>query len=468
MTEPRDMYSRLFEPTLFPILDRLNGTTIHAKYRELLRSEHMDPELVERRQARRIEQAVDRVRAGSRFYSHFWSSVPRERRLPSAHAPLDGLPILTKQDLAEAAGAFPEPAYRGRVITSRTSGSTGRPMVFYRSIEQESWFWALRFRMWSWSGYHPGDPYLEINLNPRTAWKKRLQDVLFRCSFLTFNADNQDSARIVDLLERHRIPNINGFSSSLYVLARYMLDHGRLNTAVTGITATGDTLFPVYRETIERAFNARVIDYYGAGGEGFHVASQCPNSGARYHLHPENAVLEILGPDGPVAPGEAGRIVVTQFDNDAMPLIRYELGDVAVAARKGERCSCGRTLPLLQAIEGRVPDLIATPTGGFLVPHFFVVLFKNLADVKLYQIVQDQIDAARVCLVGQPGANRGEVEQAVRRAFAEATRSTVTPTFEWVDDIPLSGSGKRRLVISSMSKQVLGAHTSSAAAGADA
>src|SRR6185503_11262101 len=231
-------------------LDRMNGTSIAPKLDELLQAESIDPELIERRQRNRVEQTVARVRANSGFYPKFWSSVPRDRRMGSLYPALDGLPVLTKQDIAGAAAAFPEPSYRGRVVTSRTSGSTGRPMVFHRSIDQESWFWALRFRIWSWAGYRPGDRYLEINLNPRLAATKRLQDLLFRCWYLTFNADNQDSARIVDALTRHPIPYINGFSSSVYVLARYMLDHGAPKTAVRGITATGDTLYPAYRETI--------------------------------------------------------------------------------------------------------------------------------------------------------------------------------------------------------------------------
>jgi len=328
-------------------------------------------------------------------------------------------------------------------------------MTFYRSVEQESWFWALRFRMWSWSGYRPGDPYLEINLNPRLAWKKRLQDLLLRCSYLTFNADNQNSRRIVDALRQHRIPHLNGFSSSLFVLARYMLEKRIENPAVIGITSTGDTLHPTYRETIERAFRVRVIDYYGAGGEGFHIASQCEESGTRYHLHPENAVVEILGDEGPVPPGAPGRIVATQLDNEAMPLIRYETGDVGVAAEEDARCSCGRTVPMLERVEGRIPDLVVAPNGAFLVMHFFVVLFKNLQEVDRYQVIQRKRDRLLIKLISRPGANRAAVEGFVRHGVSEATGGSISCEFDWVSEIPLSGAGKRRLVISDFGQDAL-------------
>jgi phenylacetate-CoA ligase len=453
MTSP-SAYSRMFNAAAFPLLDRLNHTTIARKYEELLAGEHLDRARIFRQQETKLAAAIDRARR-CEFYARFWKTAAAARRIPSSHAPLDGMPVLTKADLLAAPEAFPL-AGAGAVITSRSSGSTGLPMTFYRCREQESWFWALRFRIWHWAGYRPGDPYLTINLNSRQAWQKRLQDVLFRCTYLTYNADNLDAARIVDCLQNNGVQHLNGFASSLYALARYMNERGLRASRLVGITATGDALYPTYRDEIEAAFGLRVLDYYGAGGEGVHLASQCPQSGSRYHVLPENALIEILSDEGPVPAGTLGRVVVTQFDNAAMPLIRYELGDIAAAAPEDAHCACGRTLPLLERVEGRIPDLILAPDGAFLVMHFFVVLFKNLQGVRHYQIVQDELARIRVRLVAHPGANREAVEHSVRRAVGEAARGTLSCDFEWVDEIPLSGAGKRRLVVSRVGRQALG------------
>lgn len=448
-----DLYTRLFERTVFPLLDRANGTTIAAKLEQLLAGEQRDRAELFRRQEALAARVVETTRRSSAFYRERW----REGGGPaSRYPPLDGLPTVTKSELAAAGTAFPLADHRGRVISCRTSGSTGSPMVFHRSMEQESWFWALRFRIWSWAGYHPGDPYLTINLNPRLGWRKQLQDRLFRCAYLTFNADNQDSRRVLEQLASERIQHLNGFASSLYVLARHMLENNATNPGVVGITSTGDGLFPVYREAIEAAFGVRVLDYYGAGGEGVHLASQCLESGGRYHLHPENAIVELLAGERPAAPGESGRIVITQLHNTAMPLVRYELEDLAVAAPENATCSCGRSLPMLERIEGRVPDLVVVPDGSFLVMHFFVVLFKNLQSIHRYQVVQREEGQIIVRLVGRAGCRREEVEATVRREVARATREGLEVVFDWVDDIPLSGAGKRRLVISELSRQILG------------
>lgn len=458
----RDLYGRFFEAAVFPLLDRLNGTRIASRLAELEAGERIDLAEIRVRQTAKLERTLERARAGSDFYRRHWRGGGGPH---SEHPALDGLPLVTKADLAAAAaaGAFPLHGH-GRLIESRTSGSTGSPMTFYRTGEQESWFWALRFRIWGWGGYRPGDPYLTINLNPRTAPRKRLQDLLFRCAYLTFNADDLEARTIVDTLARRRIPHLNGFSSSLYALARAMLRDGVGNPGVTGVTATGDALFPAYREAVEQAFGVRVLDYYGAGGEGVHLASQCLESGGRYHLHPENAVTELLGSDGPAAPGETGRVVVTQLDNDAMPLIRYDLEDAAVPAPPGAACPCGRTLPLIERIEGRVPDLVVLDDGSFLVTHFFVVLFKNLQSVHRYQVLQRTADRIVVRLVARPGCDRPAVETEVGRRVAAATRGRLAVGFEWVDEIPLTGAGKRRLVIS----EVGGGAAATAAANAGA
>lgn len=454
-----DLYSRLFAHTVFPLLDIANRTTIVAKLNELLASERIGRDEIRRQQEENAARVVESTRARSEFYRQHWQ---RGDGPASLFPMLDGLPVVTKNDFAEAPGAFPLSSKPESLLAVRTSGSTGRPMTFYRTREQDSYFWALRFRIWSWAGYAPGDPYLTINLNPRLGWKKKLQDRLFRCAYLTFNADNQDSERVLAALNRRRIEHLNGFSSSLYVLASHMLRHGLKAPSVRGVTSTGDALYPPYREAIEQAFGLPVLDYYGAGGEGIHLASQTVETvaeaggqGGRYLLQPENALVEFLGPEGPVAPGELGRIVITQFHNTAMPLIRYELGDLAVPAPDDAYCPSGRTLPLMERVEGRVPDLIVVPDGSYLVPHFFVVLFKNLQSVYRYQIVQTVAGRMTVRLVPQEGCLRAEVEDTIRRQVGMATRDLMAVDFEWLGDLPLSGAGKRRLVISELSRQLV-------------
>jgi len=279
------------------------------------------------------------------------------------------------------------------------------------------------------------------------AWKKKLQDFLFRCCYLTYNANNLDSERIVERLKSDRIAHLNGFSSSLCVLASYMKQKGISNPGVKTITATGDTLFPSDRELIEQQFEVRVTDYYGAGGEGMHLASQCEHG--RYHIHMENSVVEIIAEGRPAKAGELGNIVVTQLDNYAMPLIRYDLGDTAIQGND-TLCPCGRAHPTLASIQGRVWDIVHAPNGSALIPHFFVVEFKNLQEISQYQIVQEKESGIVVKLVPRAGCDQQRCEQILRSNISRVTEGSLELEFVWQDQILLSGAGKRRVVVSKL------------------
>src|SRR5262249_60106797 len=128
-------------------------------------------------------------------------------------------------------------------------------------------------------------------------------------------------------------------------------------------------------------------------------------------------------------------------------------GEVGGGGPGGTRCECGRTLPMLERIEGRIPDLIVAPDGTFLVMHFFVVLFKNLQQVDRYQILQDRKETIVARLVARPGADRSGIEAAVRKAVSEATRGTLGTEFQWLEEIPPPGARQRRAVLSPVPPQ---------------
>jgi phenylacetate-CoA ligase len=440
------MYPQALRHVIFPVLDRVNHTRITETLGFLEKSQWYSAEQLAELQQNKLRGILAWVRESSPFYRNFWETCPDDRRAASLHPELQDLPVITKQDLRSALSEFPLSASNSRVFTVHTSGSTGEPMKYHRSAEQESWFWALRFRMWQWGGYRIGEPYLTLNLNPRTAARKRIQDVIFRCSYHGFNANSHDVDTVIRDLDRRRVKHLNGYASSLYLLSRALLERNIEVPGVKSVLATGDTLFPSYRETIKQAFKVDPVDYYGAGGEGFHLASQCEER-AEYHLHTENSVIEILKDGRPAEPGEMGEIVVTQLDNRAMPLVRYSTQDVAVAS-ENVPCACGRQLPLLHSVQGRVPDIVFAPDGSALVVHFFTILFEYLEGIRQFQVVQRVPDRIVIRIVPENGFDRAAAETRIREDIARATHGSLGIDYDYVEDIPLSPSLKRRLVIS--------------------
>jgi len=430
------MYPQILRHAIFPALDAVNRTHIESTLSWLEKSQWFDRATLLSIQQRKLNSILAFAEDNVDFYRSLWREAASSRRATSLYAKLDGLPVITKNDLRPVLSQFPLPGYRGRVFKVATSGSTGEPMTFYRSAEQESWFWALRLRMWQWGGYVFGEPYLTLNLNARDAWAKRFQDLLFRCCYHGFNANSHDVDAALRDLHRYGVRHLIGYASSLYLLARAMRERGVHNPGVSTIMATGDTLFVNYRKTIEEVFESRVTDYYGAGGEGFHLASQCERGG-QYHTHTENSVIELLTDGRPATPGEMGEIVVTQLDNRAMPLIRYATGDLAVVSKQ-QSYDCGRQLALIESIQGRVPDIVFAPDGSCLVVHFFTILFEHTPEVRQFQVIQELPERITIRIVQGVDYRRVAIEAKLSEAIDKATSGSLSVEFEYCDDIPLS------------------------------
>ncbi len=174
------------------------------------------------------------------------------------------------------------------------------------------------------------------------------------------------------------------------------------------------------------------------------------------HINSENVLVETVREGRSVAHGELGEIVITRLDNFAMPFIRYRSGDLGVLA-KGS-CECGRGLPLLQRVEGRVQDAIVTADGRIVAGPFFAHMLKDCSEVKEFQIHQLSLDRLHILLVlygGEAFSSRERIERLVRHHMG----SGMQIHFEIRDAIPLPPSGKRRVTVSHLpfGKQLAGA-----------
>jgi phenylacetate-CoA ligase len=119
------------------------------------------------------------------------------------------------------------------------------------------------------------------------------------------------------------------------------------------------------REAIRSGWGIEPYDGYGAVEIG-NIAFECPSRSGSYHFHADHLFLEVLRPNGSAAgEGEVGEVVVTSLAYQAMPLIRYRLGDLAAL---GSSCSCGSPLPTLQSLHGRSDDVITLASGRRLTP----------------------------------------------------------------------------------------------------
>jgi phenylacetate-CoA ligase len=138
-----------------------------------------------------------------------------------------------------------------------------------------------------------------------------------------------------------------------------------------------------------------LVDFYSSQELGY-MALQCPES-EHYHVLSDSVVLEVVDEQGqPCPPGEPGRVLLTSLHNYATPLIRYDIDDRAVL---GERCGCGRGLPVLKQVLGRSRNMISLPDGGSKWPNLGFRAMMDVADIQQFQVVQRRLERLELKLV---------------------------------------------------------------------
>jgi phenylacetate-CoA ligase len=207
-----------------------------------------------------------------------------------------------------------------------------------------------------------------------------------------------------------------------------------------------ETLTVADRELLEIAFRCNVVNHYGSLEIPF-IAQTCPDNPDLFHVNNQRAIVRVVGEDGKsAAPGELGRVVITDLFNYVMPFINYDIGDFAVT---GKACSCGRGLPTLERIEGRVSEVIRKPGGGVVSPS---TLESFLLDVCFaapyvweYQAIQDGPDS--ICLKLVPTSIYSEeFATKLKEDLAEFLGPGMNVSIETHDRIDLQSSGKRLII----------------------
>lgn len=270
------------------------------------------------------------------------------------------LPILTRQQAQEAGRAMIStsiPADHGQIESLQSSGSTGKPLtswqtgvaqMFYHALTMRNHFWHRRDFSKKFAAIRvnntlkPGESKEGASWGPATA----MAVATGPSATLHINTDIQQQAA---WLMAQRPAYLLSSPTNLHALAALFLERGHSLPGLEQVIAYGEVLDPETRLLCREAWQVEVKDMYSAMEVG-HMALQCPDH-EHYHIMAESIMVEILDENGkPCLPGELGRVVLTSLHNFAMPLIRYEIGDYATL---GERCPCGRGLPVLERIVGR-------------------------------------------------------------------------------------------------------------------
>lgn len=430
--------------------ERLRGMYVGRYLKELLRTQWLSPDEIRSIQDAKLAKLIEHAYRTVPFYREVMDKCGLVPDDITCVDDLPKLPILTK-DIIRA--NYPDKMIStvfdaSKLVVMTSSGSTGEPFRYVLSDDEKAIKWAGLYRFWKWAGYEMGDRIVNLTAFPPKAFKRNKLIGFFESRFSgmlglpALELYDKNAAEYVAKIAAFKPKVLQGYASSLYFLAETM-DRRGVKLKLNSVCTTGETLFDFQRELMESYYGCKVFDGYG--GEGMEIAGQCGHDPG-YHINAENVVLETVGPDGNVcAPGVEGQVVLTNLNHYSMPFIRYNIQDVAL--KSDRMCSCGRGLPMLEKVSGRLSDIGVTPSNKLIYVQFFSTLFRGVYPaVTGFQVVQEQPDSIVVNLVTGKGFE--EVQEKVTSKIQGYVGEDVSVKLAIVDQIPTTSGGKRRYFIS--------------------
>ncbi len=392
-----------------------------------------------------------------RLLRHAYDRVPYYRRLfdsagltPDDVRGLEDLsliPITTRDALQQA--PLPDLLARGvdpaRCVERRTRGTTGSPLAVYLSSRQKEAQDMVQARALLANGLKLRDRravFVAPWQIPQRPYAFQRLGIWRKVYFSIFEGVREQLQR----LEQIEPDSIYGTPAILRALALEKLDGGSARLAPRTIFSTADLLDGPTRKLIETSFGVPAVDLYGSLELGY-LAWQCPEERS-HHLNVESTVMELLREGRPAPSGVTGEVVCTSLHAYAMPLIRYQLGDLVAAS--GDRCPCGRGLPLIELIEGRSNDAFLLP-GRVVTPQALTeALLAVGGAIRQFRLVQHDATHVELSIVKQSGyTERTQAE--IERSLSQLLGHDVAVAIHEVASIAPNPSGKRAAIISHVS-----------------
>ena len=426
---------------VWPALPGAEGVRMLAMQYQLAQSERWSPAALRAAQFAQLTQLLHHAKSTVPFYRDRLAGIATDRPLDAAA--FAQIPLLRRQDIQENFDALVShalPPDHGGMQEGNTSGSTGRPIRFMATPLTEV-FWhafTLREHLWQRRDFTGKLAAIRARVTPGVSagWGAST-DSAFRTGPSVMCNTERPIAEQAQWLMQQNPDYLISVASNVQELARYCGQRGLRPPRLCEVRTYGEALHPDARAEIRAAWNVPVTDMYSCREAGY-LALQCPGH-EHYHVQAEGIYLELLDEHGqPCAPGTLGRVVITVLHNFAMPLIRYDIGDYAEA---GDPCDCGRGLPVIRRIVGRVRNMLRLPDGGMRHPRFGEAQFGRIAPVRQFQVIQKTLHDIEVALVVAHPLTPAE-EDTLRVLIIKNLAHPFTVAFVYRDDIPRSAGGK--------------------------
>ena len=362
------------------------------------------------------------------------------------------IPILTKNDVKINFNKLKSSKYPKQLLNlGNTSGTTGTPLKIYRDINSIIFENATVWRQWNWAGVKTGDNIAvlrgeriisqDINNSPYWLYDK----ITKRLKLSPIHIKDENMDKYIDAINHFECRVLQAYPSNAYILAQYLIKNNK-QLKLEAVFTSSEPLHLYQRETIEKAFQCKVWDFYGMA-ERVVSASECSNHNG-LHINEEYGITEFLYNNE--ISKEKGTIVGTTLHNYGMPLIRYRTGDFAQI--KDYECKCGSKHRLINPIETKSEDMIITRDGKYISPSTVTHIFKPLKNISESQIIQHDEDNYEIRIV-EDGVFSKENKNILEKRAKELVGTTSNVHVNVVSKIERTSSGKFRWIISNVKKR---------------
>lgn len=356
-------------------------------------------------------------------------------------------PVLEKDTIKNKPTSFHSSAFSkthtAKLSTSGTSGTPLNVLATKHSIRKNYAFFNLFLRSigvdeFNRSATFAGRLIVQESTKKPPYWRKNYAMNTLLCS--SYHLSSDTIPYYIKALEQWNPIYIDSYPSAIYELALYINSNKlKHNIRLTAVVTSSETLGEHQRMAIEKAFQCPVFDQYGCAEMAVMAYQQ---KDGRYFIPPQYAIAEVLDDDDkPVRPGESGYLVCTGLLNQAMPLIRYRIGDIVKTSK--EQIEDYPFITFLDSIEGRNDDVVIA-SSGFRVGRLDPV-FKGVKGVLETQIVQNSHTSLKVNVVVSDDYTE-ETEDQIRSALRARLGATMQIKFEYLAKIPREKNGKFKAV----------------------
>lgn len=392
---------------------------------------------VEAWQNNKLKDLVSHAYLHTKFYKELFDRLNISPEDIISKDDLYKIPVLTKQDIINNYSSLvPNNIDTIRYKKASTGGSMGDPLKYLLDIESWSYFNANSIVHWERTAYKYGQKYVALGstslfVNKKASIKHRFYYKLKgKIGMNGINMSEEVCSEYVSFIKNNKIIFIYGYASSIYLLAKYVLDH-HIQIKINSCFPTSEMLTDLYRDTIINAFNCDIVNCYGARDGGINAFEH--KKGYFETGYNSLFVLEDKFQKN------RGSLLVTDLLNKAMPLINYKLGDeVEIEVSDNKYIYNGQ---LIKRILGRSSDIIVLDNGHVLTGPGFTVLFSNIP-IKAYKI-KKLSNNELICEIIKNTDYTPEHEKIVLGSLKKHAGDNINIIINYKNSFELTSSGKR-------------------------